>query len=54
MVSYRKKIVKEGVCMSQERKFDAEQMTELLDSHDYKKMKEELESVNPVDSVDAL
>ena len=54
MVSYRKKIVKEGVCMSQERKFDAEQMTELLDRHDYKKLKEELESVHPVDIVDAF
>ena len=32
--------------MSQERKFDAEQMTELLDRHDYKRLKEELESVH--------
>ncbi len=40
--------------MSQERKFDAEQMTELLDRHDYKKLKEELESVHPVDIVDAF
>ena len=54
MDSYRKNIVKEGVCMSQERKFDAEQMTELLDRHDYKRLKEELESVHPVDIVDAF
>lgn len=40
--------------MSQERKFDAEQMTELLDRHDYKRLKEELESVHPVDIVDAF
>ena len=40
--------------MAQERKFDAEQMTELLDRHDYKKLKEELESVHPVDIVDAF
>lgn len=40
--------------MSQERKFDAEQMTDLLDRHDYKKLKEELESVHPVDIVDAF
>lgn len=40
--------------MSQEGKFDAEQMTELLDRHDYKRLKEELESVHPVDIVDAF
>ena len=40
--------------MAQERKFDAEQMAELLDRHDYKKLKEELESVHPVDIVDAF
>ena len=36
--------VKRVQIWAQERKFDAEQMAELLDRHDYKKLKEELES----------
>ena len=40
--------------MDQENRLDVEQMIELLEKHDFKKLKEELESVHPVDIVDAL
>ena len=40
--------------MGQDRKFDVEQMTELLEEHNFKQLKEELESMHPVDIVDAL
>ena len=40
--------------MDREKKFDVEQMTELLDRHAFKKLKEELEAMHPVDIVDAL
>ena len=33
---------------------DVEQMTALLDRHDFKQLKEELESMHPVDIVDAF
>ena len=39
--------------MDQENRLDVEQMIELLEKHDFKKLKEELESVHPVDIVDA-
>ena len=40
--------------MDQDRKLDVEQMTELLEEHNFKQLKEELESMHPVDIVDAL
>ena len=40
--------------MGQDRKLDVEQMTELLEEHDFKKLKEELETIHPVDIVDAM
>ena len=40
--------------MDQENRLDVEQMIELLEKHDFKKLKEELESVHPVDIIDAL
>ncbi|HJA66537.1 MAG TPA: magnesium transporter [Candidatus Mediterraneibacter cottocaccae] len=40
--------------MEQNRKLDAERTEELLEQHAFKKMKEELESVHPVDIVDML
>ena len=40
--------------MGQDRKLDVEQMTELLEKHDFKKLKEELETIHPVDIVDAM
>lgn len=40
--------------MDREKKFDVEQMTELLDRHAFKELKEELEAMHPVDIVDAL
>lgn len=40
--------------MDQDRKLDMEQMTELLEEHNFKQLKEELESMHPVDIVDAL
>lgn len=40
--------------MGQDRKLDVEQMTELLEEHDFKKLKEELEAMHPVDIVDAM
>ena len=40
--------------MGQDRKFDVAQMTELLEEHNFKQLKEELESMHPVDIVDAL
>lgn len=40
--------------MDREKKFDVEQMTKLLDRHDFKELKEELEAMHPVDIVDAL
>jgi magnesium transporter len=44
----------EELGMDQENRLDVEQMIELLEKHDFKKLKEELESVHPVDIVDAL
>ena len=40
--------------MEQNRKNDAERMAEMLEAHAYKKLKEELESIHPVDIVDAM
>ncbi|MFQ7307605.1 MAG: magnesium transporter [Mediterraneibacter sp.] len=40
--------------MDQDRKLDVEQMTELLEEHNFKQLKEGLESMHPVDIVDAL
>ncbi|OUP86642.1 magnesium transporter [Lachnoclostridium sp. An169] len=40
--------------MEQNRKLDAERTEELLEQHAFKKLKEELESVHPVDIVDML
>ena len=40
--------------MDQDRKLGVEQMTELLEEHNFKQLKEELESMHPVDIVDAL
>ena len=40
--------------MDQDRKLDVEQMTELLEEHNFKQLKEELETMHPVDIVDAL
>lgn len=40
--------------MGQDRKLDVEQMTEFLEEHDFKKLKEELETIHPVDIVDAM
>ena len=40
--------------MGQDRKLDVEQMMELLEEHDFKKLKEELETIHPVDIVDAM
>ena len=40
--------------MDQYRILDVEQMTELLEEHNFKQLKEELESMHPVDIVDAL
>ena len=40
--------------MGQDRKLDVEQMTELLEEHDFKKLKEELETIHLVDIVDAM
>ena len=40
--------------MDKDRKLDVEQMTELLEEHNFKQLKEELESMHPVDIVDAL
>lgn len=40
--------------MEQDRKMDAEQLAELLELHDFKTLKEELENMHPVDIVDAL
>ena len=44
----------EELGMDQENRLDVEQMIELLEKHDFKNLKEELESVHPVDIVDAL
>ena len=44
----------EELGMDQENRLAVEQMIELLEKHDFKKLKEELESVHPVDIVDAL
>ena len=40
--------------MEKNYKMDVEQMTALLDRHDFKQLKEELESMHPVDIVDAF
>ena len=40
--------------MEQKNKLDVEQMIHLLDGHNFKELKEELESMHPVDIVDAL
>ena len=40
--------------MDQENRLGVEQMLELLEKHDFKQLKEELESVHPVDIVDVL
>ena len=40
--------------MDQDRKLDVEQMTELMEEHNFTQLTEELESMHPVDIVDAL
>ena len=40
--------------MEQNRKPDVDQVTELLEAHKFKQLKDELETVHPVDIVDAL
>lgn len=40
--------------MEQNRKPDVDQMTELLEAHEFKQLKDELETMHPVDIVDAL
>lgn len=40
--------------MEQENKLDVEQIVSLLETHEFKQLKEELESVHPVDIVDML
>ena len=40
--------------MEQNRKPDADQMTELLEAHKFKQLKDELETMHPVDIVDVL
>ena len=38
--------------MDQENRLDVEQIIELLEIHDFKKLKEELETLHPVDIVE--
>ena len=40
--------------MDQENRLDVEQIIELLEIHDFKKLKEELETLHPVDIVECL
>ena len=40
--------------MEQNRKPDVDQMTELLEAHKFKQLKDELETMHPVDIVDVL
>lgn len=40
--------------MEEKNRIDAEQIIDLLEAHDFKQLKEELESVHPVDIVDIL
>ena len=44
----------EELGMDQENRLDVEQMIELLEKHDFKKLKEELESVHPETLIDAF
>ena len=58
MDSYRENFdrkIKTGVCgMDKENRLDVEQITELLEKHDFKVLKEELETMHPVDIVECL
>ena len=40
--------------MDKENRLDVEQITELLEKHDFKVLKEELETMHPVDIVECL
>ena len=50
----KKDRIKRGQPMEQNRKPDADQMTELLEAHKFKQLKDELETMHPVDIVDVL
>lgn len=50
----KKDRIKRGQPMEQNRKPDVDQMTELLEAHKFKQLKDELETMHPVDIVDVL